>query len=74
MSDRFEYFCQDSECTYYNYLWRLEIKPQEMLSGAEKTLLGAAKLQCKKKCGKTAYELYHWLKQKGLVKLTSNLD
>jgi hypothetical protein len=74
ITSRYEHFCRDIGCNYYNFVVRAESKPFEMLSDIERRQLEVAKLQCKNHCTKSAYQFYKWLKGKRLTDLTSNLD
>ncbi len=66
MTDRipqYEDFCQEVECIYHDFLARVESKPPETLSEAEKRQLNFVGRICREHCDKTEYQFYRWLKE-----------
>jgi len=66
---RYEHFCEYVGCSHYDYIRRFASKP--IPTDIEQVHLKVARDMCKK-C--RAYQLYRWLKGKGLTDLTSGFD
>ena len=65
MIEKYKDFCEEYMCLAYNTLSRLMLihEPSESIKRQIKII----KVQCKQNCQRTAYHLYEWLEERGLI-------